>query len=102
MKYLQNAFFGKTVLVTGHTGFKGSWLTVWLSMLGAKVLGISEKVPTTPSNFETFSRDLEITDLRMDITDKKSMRGAIVEHQPDFVFHLAAQALVLPSYESLL
>ena len=100
MKYLNNAFFGKTILVTGHTGFKGSWLTTWLSMLGAKVVGVSEKIPTIPSNFETLLPDLNITDLRLDITDRIAIRDVIIAHQPDFVFHLAAQALVRPSYES--
>ena len=100
MKYLKSTFHGKTVLITGHTGFKGSWLALWLSMLGAKVVGISKKVPTTPSNFETLSSNFEIIDLRLDITNGKSVCDTMCEYQPDFVFHLAAQALVRPSYES--
>ena len=100
MNHFKKAFCGKTVLITGHTGFKGSWLTTWLSMLGAKVVGISEKIPTVPSNYESVLSGLDIVDLRLDICDKTAICKAIDEHQPDFVFHLAAQALVRSSYEA--
>ena len=100
MKTFNSVFSGKTVLITGHTGFKGSWLTLWLSLLGAKVVGVSKDIPSTPSNFAVISNDLEIIDMRVDVTDSQSICDAMIKHQPDFVFHLAAQALVRPSYES--
>jgi CDP-glucose 4,6-dehydratase len=92
-------FSGKTVLITGHTGFKGSWLTVWLKELGAKVVGISLDPPTEPSHFSTADLAAGMVDLRIDIRDKKDLEETIISVQPDFVFHLAAQALVRSSYE---
>lgn len=100
MRYLEETFRGKTVLITGHTGFKGSWLSVWLTMLGARVVGVSNSIPTEPSNFDAMASGLTITDLRLDITDRKSIRNALAVHKPEFIFHLAAQALVRPSYDS--
>lgn len=99
MKNLKKIFNNKIVIVTGHTGFKGSWLSLWLSMLGAKVIGISKNIPSQPSNFESISKNIDIIDMRIDITDTKLISNAIKEYQPDFIFHLAAQALVRPSYE---
>jgi CDP-glucose 4,6-dehydratase len=93
-------FKGKTVLITGHTGFKGSWLSIWLANLGAKVVGISIDIPTSPSNFSTSFVENIIDDRRCDIRDVESVKSIVQEIQPDFVFHLAAQALVRPSYES--
>jgi CDP-glucose 4,6-dehydratase len=90
---------GKKVLVTGHTGFKGSWLCAWLDSLGANVVGLSDTIPTTPSNFEVSKVADYIEDLRVDICDKEKVKTTILNCQPDFVFHLAAQALVRPSYE---
>ena len=63
-------FKNKTVVVTGHTGFKGSWLSLWLSLLGAKVIGISKSVPTKPSNFQILNLK-KIIDKRVDLKDKK-------------------------------
>jgi len=97
---LFSAFSGKTVMVTGHTGFKGSWLTAWLKLLGAKVIGISIDLPSDPCNFEA-SHLIEIADdHRIDVRDADSLRELVQKTQPDFVFHLAAQALVRPSYEN--
>lgn len=93
-----NAFHNKSVLVTGHTGFKGSWLTAWLQSLGAKVTGIALDPPTAPSHFSAAHLSEGITDLRIDIRNQATLRDAIVAAQPDFVFHLAAQALVRRSY----
>ncbi|MBT5633879.1 MAG: CDP-glucose 4,6-dehydratase [Nitrospina sp.] len=90
----------KTVLITGHTGFKGSWLSVWLSSIGANVVGLSLNIPTTPSNFEASEVNKVLVDHRVDVRDSIKLREVIQESQPDFVFHLAAQALVRPSYES--
>lgn len=94
----QAHFQGKTVLVTGHTGFKGSWLTAWLVQLGARVVGIALDPPTDPSHFAAANVAEDITDLRIDIRDQVTLKDAIVSAQPDFVFHLAAQALVRRSY----
>jgi CDP-glucose 4,6-dehydratase len=88
----------KKVLVTGHTGFKGSWLTTWLLKLGAKVTGISIDVPTQPAMFEVLSLARQIKHIQVDIRDLTAMRDLIAEEQPDFVFHLAAQAIVSVSY----
>ena len=88
---------GKSVVITGHTGFKGAWLTKWLKMLGAKVTGISLDPSTVPSHFIVANISDEIIDLRIDIRDFKSIERAIVDAQPDFVFHLAAQSLVIKS-----
>lgn len=90
------AWRGRRVLVTGHTGFKGSWLTLWLTRLGAEVTGFSDDVPTEPSHFEAL--DLDISDLRGDIADAAAVQRAIAEARPDIVFHLAAQSLVRRSY----
>lgn len=99
MTKLTENFAGRTVLVTGHTGFKGSWLTAWLTQLGAKVVGISLDPITTPSHFDAANMADGITDLRIDIRDRATMEDEILSAQPDFVFHLAAQALVRRSYD---
>ena len=93
------SFKNKTVLVTGHTGFKGSWLTMWLHMLGAKVIAISKNVPTKPSHYENFS-DFFISDNRFDLNDFDQLYSIISKKKPEFVFHLAAQPLVLESYKN--
>ncbi|MBE0613500.1 MAG: CDP-glucose 4,6-dehydratase [Burkholderiales bacterium] len=96
---IQSAFHGKTVLITGHTGFKGAWLTAWLKQLGANVVGIALDPPTNPSHFEVAGLADGMTDLRIDIRDRVAVEDAIVSAQPDFVLHLAAQALVRRSYD---
>lgn len=93
-----NYYSGKTVLVTGHTGFKGSWLTTWLLRLGARVVGFSDMVPTTPALFDLLGLSSQIVDIRADVRDLEAVRQAIAEHRPDFVFHLAAQPLVSVAY----
>ena len=95
-----NCFNGKKILVTGHTGFKGSWLSLWLNKLDADVYGISIDVPTKPSHFVCTDLSSHINDYRIDITDLFALKNLINDIQPDFVFHLAAQALVRTSYES--
>lgn len=94
----QGMFSGARVLVTGHTGFKGSWLSLWLSQLGAEVAGVSLNIPTSPSHAEATGLAEKVRDHRLDIRDIDAMRTLFVEFQPDFVFHLAAQALVRRSY----
>jgi len=90
---------GKTVLVTGHTGFIGSWLTLWLQSLGAKVVGYSLEPPTKPSLFETLDLENEITHIIGDIQDKQNLSDNIEKYKPEIVIHLAAQPLVRASYE---
>lgn len=97
---MQHLFGGiykdKTVLVTGHTGFKGSWLVYWLKQMGAKVVGYSLEAPTHPNHLALL--DLDITSIIGDICDLEKLNETFATHQPDIVFHLAAQALVRPSY----
>jgi CDP-glucose 4,6-dehydratase len=95
----ENAYNNKTVIVTGHTGFKGTWLAAWLHQLGAKVVGIALDPPTEPSHFSAVNLKDDINDLRIDIRDRYELESAIVDAEPDFVFHLAAQALVRTSYD---
>jgi len=85
---------GAKVLITGHTGFKGSWLALWLSQLGADVYGISIDIPTKESNFIASDISSLIHDVRLDITDLTKLTETVEKIQPDFIFHLAAQALV--------
>jgi len=91
-------FKGKVVLITGHTGFKGSWLSIWLNSLGAKVVGLSDDVITSPSNYSVSLVSGFIQDYRVDIRDSERILSLLKAVQPDFVFHLAAQALVRSSY----
>ena len=86
-------FKNKKVLVTGHTGFKGSWLSIWLHLLGAKVIGISSDVPSDPCNFYASQLGKVVVDRRIDIRDADSVRDLVQQAQPNFVFHLAAQPL---------
>lgn len=97
MGYL-SVFKGARVLVTGHTGFKGSWLSLWLTQLGAQVSGVSIGVPTAPSHVGAAMLASRMQDHRLDIRDGGALKSLIAEIQPDFVFHLAAQALVRQSY----
>ena len=93
-----NAYRGKRVLVTGHTGFKGSWLAMWLVQLGADVGGFSLSVPTTPSNFELLGLEGRLRHYSGDIRDRAALGRAIDDFRPNVIFHLAAQALVRRSY----
>lgn len=95
---LQRTFDGLTVLVTGHTGFKGSWLSIWLRELGARVVGYSLEPPTEPSNFALSRLAERIVDVRGDVRDKEHLIEVVGQYAPQVVFHLAAQPLVLPSY----
>ena len=94
----ENIFADTNILVTGHTGFKGAWLSLWLSSLGAHVTGVSMDVPTEPSHFEAGNLGALLQDYRVDIRDLASLKALVHELQPDFVFHLAAQPLVKHSY----
>lgn len=89
---------GKRVLLTGHTGFKGSWLSLWLQSMGAQVVGYALVPPTTPSLFEVADVGAGMTSIVGDIRDLAHLRAVFVEHQPEIVIHMAAQALVRHSY----
>tara|TARA_B100000963_G_scaffold302090_1_gene274891 strand:- start:1935 stop:3032 length:1098 start_codon:yes stop_codon:yes gene_type:complete len=86
----------RVVLVTGHTGFKGSWLVYWLAQMGAKVIGYSLEAPTNPNHIELLK--LSIDSVKGDIRDQEKLNNTIEKHMPDIVFHLAAQPLVRYSY----
>jgi len=94
-KYYQN----KKVLVTGHTGFKGSWLTLFLSSLGANVYGLSKDIPTNPSHYKLLKKHL-VQDIRVDLTNYTKTNKMINKIKPNIIFHLAAQSLVLKSYSN--
>lgn len=93
-------FRGKRVLITGNTGFKGSWLSTWLLRLGAEVYGYSLNILTNPSMFETLELDKKVHHRFGDIRDREALNSYIQEVKPDFVFHLAAQAIVSTSYKN--
>ena len=96
---LGRAFSGRSVLLTGHTGFKGSWLALWLHRLGAQVTGYALDPPTDPSNFAVSSvGDVLVDDLRADIRNRDAFARAVRDSRPDIVLHLAAQTVVLDSY----
>ena len=97
--FLNNFYKGKRVLVTGHTGFKGSWLCIWLHELGAEVIGIARDPYTERDNYILAGLKDKIVDLRGDITDGEQMKELFKKYQPEIVFHLAAQPLVRLSYE---
>lgn len=91
-----NIYLNKKVLVTGHTGFKGSWLSLWLKSIGAEVCGYSLDIPTQPNHYELLK--LNIKSITADILDREKLEKTFSKFQPEIVFHLAAQALVRRSY----
>lgn len=88
----------KKVLITGHTGFKGSWLALWLTELGASVVGYSLKPPTEPSLFKAIGLEGSIIHIEGDVRDEEYLNFVFQEYHPEFIFHLAAQPLVRLSY----
>jgi CDP-glucose 4,6-dehydratase len=93
-------FKGKNVIVTGHTGFKGTWLVSWLVKLGAIVTGVALDPVTNPSFYDATNLSARINDNRFDIGDAAKLEALVKEEKPDFIFHLAAQALVGESYKN--
>ena len=106
---MKDKFLNKKVIVTGHTGFKGSWLSSWLKNMGANVTGISLDIPSEPSHFEVTNLYEQIVDKRLDIRNEKELKEVILEIKPDFLFHLAVLNInlcnsllaLLADYESL-
>jgi len=88
----------KKILITGNTGFKGNWLTIWLLKLGAKVYGLAKDIPTEPSIFNELALKNKITHYEKDVRNLDETKEIIEKVKPDFVFHLAAQSLVSVSY----
>ena len=95
----EHKYKNKKVLITGNTGFKGAWLSIWLKFLGADVYGISNEIPTNPSIFEICNLQNEITHFFEDIRNLTALKDIIEKIQPDFIFHLAAQPIVSESYK---
>ena len=97
-----NFYKGKRVLITGHTGFKGSWLSIWLHELGAEVVGVALDPYSDKDNYVLSGIGTKIkADLRADIRDGEQMKQIFAKYQPEIVFHLAAQPLVRLSYDIL-
>ncbi len=94
-----NFWHGKRVFMTGHTGFKGSWLSLWLQRFGADVVGYALPPPTEPSLFELANVATGMTSLVGDVRDFERLKRALVEHRPEIVLHLAAQSVVRTSYD---
>jgi len=99
MSSLKEHYAGKTVLLTGHTGFKGSWMSEWLLALGARVVGVSLEPQGKPSLFEQLGLQERMEHHILDIRELDRLRSLVAEVQPDIVFHFAAQTLVRYSYD---
>ena len=96
---METIYKNKNVVVTGHTGFKGSWLVAWLKQMGASVTGIALDPPSIPSHYDASNLGEGIQDHRIDIRNVSAIEQAILEAKPDFLFHLAAQPIVGASYD---
>jgi len=94
-----NHYRNRRVLLTGHTGFKGFWLCTWLLELGAEVAGYSLDIPTQPSGFTSLDLQSHITHITGDVRNRQCLASAVETFRPEVIFHMAAQALVRPSYE---
>ena len=91
-------FKNKKIIITGNTGFKGAWLTLWLLKFQAKIIGISNNIPTKPSLFKLLKLDKKIIHFNADVRNYKILKQLIIKYQPDYIFHLAGQSLVKKSY----
>ena len=99
IEVVEDLFKNRTVFVTGHTGFIGSWLTQWLCDLGANVVGFSLEPSTNPSLFEDINLEKKLFHIIGDVNDQSKFQKTLHEHSPEFIFHLAAQPLVKISYD---
>ena len=99
MTIFKKFFNNKKIIITGHTGFKGSWLSLWCVLSGAKVIGISKSITSNPCHFKKLNLNKKMKNIFMDIKDLKKLKALFKKYQPDFVFHLAAQSLVKKSFE---
>ena len=97
--FFNQTYKNKKVLITGHTGFKGSWLSLWLTLLGAEVIGFSLEPNTEPNLFNILNLEKHLTSIIGDIRDKEALGKVLIQFKPDFIFHLAAQPLVRRSYQ---
>ena len=95
---MKKNFKNKKVLITGHTGFKGSWLTLWMKLMGAKILGISYGEVSKPSNFNTFKLKDKILSKKINIKNFNALNKEITNFKPNYIFHLAAEAIVKKAY----
>ena len=92
-------FYNKKILITGHTGFKGSWMISWLKKLKPKkIIGIASNLPTRPSHYQSGLMSKLINNNKINLVEFKKMEKVFIKEQPDFVFHMAANALVRDSY----
>ncbi len=98
-KNLESFYLGKKIFVTGHTGFKGSWLITWLSLLGADVTGYALAPENEQNIFNSICTKISLKNIIADIRDKERLQQEILQFEPDYIFHLAAQALVRRSYK---
>ena len=94
LKLFNNSYKNRKVLITGHTGFKGTWLSLWLIMMGADVVGFSNNKKTVPSLFEVLKLKKKLKSYNGDISNFSEINKVIKKFQPEVIFHLAAQALV--------
>lgn len=99
MRVFDDLYNGKRVLVTGHTGFKGSWLSTWLLELGANVVGFSLNIPTNPSNFVVLDLENKLKHIKGDIRNYEHLKQVFSDFSPEIVFHLAAQPITRLSYD---
>ena len=97
---MKKYFLKKRVLISGHTGFKGSWLSLWMYHMGANVLGLSNGNISYPSNYEILKLKKKIKSKKIDIKNFKQVRSVIKSFKPNFIFHLAAEAIVQRSYKN--
>ena len=97
---MKELFKNKKILITGHTGFKGSWLAEWMKLMDAKVFGISLPPLTTPSHYNLLSLNKKTDSNFIDIKNYLKLKTKINEIEPDYVFHLAAQPIVKEAYEN--
>lgn len=95
-----NFWKDKKILLTGHTGFKGSWMSLWLQEVGAKVTGYSDSIPTNPSLFEVAEVEKGMNSIIGNVKDLEKLKKVILDYEPEIVIHMAAQSLVQGSYEN--